>query len=392
MVASYYFRMRKKFFYFAWAVVGFLSFFFDFRVFVFFNGFEHPVLDGAMVFLTDFGLLFVLFFLFSILFEEGKWNYLILIAIALFFTTEVVFAIKFLFQVPRPYDIYHEVEKLGPALGYSFPSLHTALVFAALPFFRFGRLRYFQEWWFLFCCLVGVSRLYVGVHNLSDAVWGGLIGFFIGDSVYFLEGRYRISEWFLHHIKDKFELRRQVMHMVTGLSIAFLLYLGLIGVWFLGIVLAVGLVATGVSRVYDIPVVRDFLDFFERPSVRRRFPGIGSFFMVLGSFFAVLLFSRDIAIAAIIIMAVGDSVTNVIGRYFGEIDIPWNREKQFEGPIAAFFLSFFGTLLVVRWELALAGSAIGALVETFNFRIGRVKIDDNLIVPVVAGVAMWMMG
>ncbi|MFA6528241.1 MAG: phosphatase PAP2 family protein [Candidatus Gracilibacteria bacterium] len=380
--------MKNKLFYIIWAIIGLLSFFFDFRVLGFFNDFGHSSLDGAMVFLTDFGLLFVLAFLFSILFEEGKWNYLILIAIALFFTADVVFAVKFLFQVPRPYDIYHEVEKLGPALGYSFPSLHTALVFAALPFFRFGRLKYFKEWWFLFCVLIGVSRLYVGVHNLSDAVWGGLIGFFIGDLVYFLEGRYKISEWFLYHIKDKFELRRQVMHMVTGLGIAFALYLGLIGAWFLVFILCVGLVLAVISRGCDIPLVCDFLDFFERPSVRRKFPGMGSFFMVLGSLFAVLLFQRDIAIAAIIIMAIGDSVTNIIGRYFGEIDIPWNREKQFEGPIASCILSFLGAMLIVGWLPALVGSVAGALIETFKFKIWRIKIDDNLIVPVMAGGVM----
>ncbi|EKD63443.1 MAG: hypothetical protein ACD_51C00279G0006 [uncultured bacterium] len=380
--------MKKKLFYFSWISAGLLSFFFDFRVIDFFNGFDHPILDGAMIFLTDFGLMFVLAFLMGVLFEEGKWNYLILIIIALFFTTEVVFSLKFLFQVPRPYDVYHDVKKLGFALGYSFPSLHTALVFCALPFFRFGRLKYFKEWWLLFCVLIGVSRLYVGVHNLSDAVWGGLIGFFIGDLIYFLEGRYKISAWFLYHIKDKFELRRQVMHLVTGLGIAFLLYLGLIGWKLLVVIAVVGLAISLISRRIDIPLVHDFLDFFERPNVRRKFPGMGSLFMVLGSLLTVLLFDKQVAIAAIVIMAIADSVTIIVGKYFGRIDIPWNREKQFEGPIAAWIMAFLGAVFVIGWAPALAGSFAGAFVETFRFKIGRVRIDDNLIVPVVAGVVM----
>lgn len=367
--------------------MGFLSFFFDWRVLGFFDSLEYHTLDGFMIFLTDFGLLFVTALFLSVLFEEGKWNYLVLLAIALFVTIEVAFGFKLIFQVPRPFEMF-DLEQLSPAFGYSFPSMHTAFVFAALPFFRLGRLRYLRPWWLFFAVAIAVSRLYVGVHHLSDAVWGACLGFLIGDTVYWLEKDRGISDWFLWHIKDKFELRRQVMHMVVGVSIAFLLYLGLIGAKMLFAGIVVGGILVILSKNFDLPIVRHFLDFFERAHSRRKFPGRGSFFLVLGSFLAVILFRLDIAIAAIIIMAVGDSVTNIIGRYFGEIDIPWNREKQLEGPIVGFVLAFLCSLFVVSWEMALFGSLAAMTVETWDFRVKKFLIDDNLIVPLVAGLVM----
>ncbi len=380
--------MRSKLFYFVWGLVGVLSFFLDWRVLGFFDQLDWHSLDSLMVFLTDFGLLFVVAGFLMLLFEEGKWNYLVLLAVALFVTVEGVFLLKVMFQVPRPFEFFVDLKKLAPAVGYSFPSLHTAVVFAMLPFFRLGRLKYLRGWWVLFCVLIGLSRLYVGVHHLSDAVWGGFAGYLVGDIVYGIESKRGVSDWFLWHIKDKFELRRQVMHMFTGLAIAFLLYLELIGATFLGVCLIGGGVLILLSRKRDLPVLRHFLDFFERHSMRRKWPGKGSFCLVLGCFLSVVLFRHDIAIAAIIVMSIGDSVTNIIGRYFGEINIPWNREKQFEGPLMGGLLAFLGAMLVVPWWPALAGSVAAMAVETWDFKVGGVRIDDNLIVPLVAGVVM----
>ena len=138
--------MRNKRFYLAWGFLGIFSFFLDWRVLDFFNRVEGHTLDSFMIFLTDFGLLFVVSGFLLLLFEEGKWNYLVMLAIALFLTVEGVFLIKVGFQVPRPFEIFADLKKLAPAVGYSFPSLHTAVVCAMLPFSRLGRLRHFKKW------------------------------------------------------------------------------------------------------------------------------------------------------------------------------------------------------------------------------------------------------
>ena len=76
--------------------------------------------------------------------------------------------LKLLIQRPRP-----EILPLLQATSFSFPSGHAAVVFAALPFLN-------SPYWLIFAVLVSFSRIYLGVHYLSDVLFGALIGYFIG--------------------------------------------------------------------------------------------------------------------------------------------------------------------------------------------------------------------
>lgn len=76
----------------------------------------------------------------------------------------------------RPF-VTHEVNLLiAPPLTIpSFPSLHTTLAFAfGCTLFLFNKKIGF---WFLFAALlIGISRVYVGVHYPSDILFGALLG------------------------------------------------------------------------------------------------------------------------------------------------------------------------------------------------------------------------
>lgn len=68
----------------------------------------------------------------------------------------------------------------------SFPSFQAMFVFSALPVLdkEFPKLKYV---WLVFALLVAFSRVYFGLHYLSDVLAGALIGYLIGAIMVYIE-------------------------------------------------------------------------------------------------------------------------------------------------------------------------------------------------------------
>ncbi len=98
----------------------------------------------------------------------------------------ITYILKFAFARPRPNSI--EMIFLLGFNDYSFPSTHAAVAFAMLPILikehPKGKLI-----WVIFVFLIAFSRIYIGVHHLSDIVAGALIGYFTSMFVISLKKR-----------------------------------------------------------------------------------------------------------------------------------------------------------------------------------------------------------
>lgn len=130
-----------------------------------------PILD----FVTSTFLLFLLLSL-STFFLWKKKKMLLKLWISLLSTGVVTLLLKFYIQRPRPLAPEYF---FGTIPDYSFPSLHTALAFAMIPFFW----KTFPKWKYMFfflACIVAISRIYFQKHYMGDVVGGAFIGFFIG--------------------------------------------------------------------------------------------------------------------------------------------------------------------------------------------------------------------
>lgn len=87
----------------------------------------------------------------------------------------------------RPYDVIEGLTSLvGAQKDYSFPSGHTGSAFAAAGVMFRGLTKKFGIPILVFACLMGLSRLYVGVHYPSDVLGGALIGTGIALFTYWL--------------------------------------------------------------------------------------------------------------------------------------------------------------------------------------------------------------
>tara|TARA_Y100000294_G_scaffold134783_1_gene127448 strand:- start:285 stop:884 length:600 start_codon:yes stop_codon:yes gene_type:complete len=185
----------------------------------------------------------------------------------------------------------------------------------------------------------------------------------------------------------KLEIKRQAFHLFLGFFIVLLLYFDLINYIFLLILFIVGLALSLSSKKFNIPVIYKFLKTFDREKDLEELPGKGAIFYILGAFLVVLIFPKDIALASIMILALGDSVSRLVGPY-GYLKHPFHNTKFFEGVIAGTIAGFLGALFFVSWPLALIASSASMLIEGFDLKIKNFKIDDNLLIPLVAGVVM----
>ena len=158
--------------------------------------------------LTDFflGLTFIsssviiFFFLTSLfLWKEHKRKWILPLWFTLGLSAIVSFVLKFIIQRPRPFQlglvsILPVLEEASQSVwNFAFPSFHAMLVFCSIPILskQFPKFKYV---WITFASLVAFSRVYFGLHFVSDIICGGIIGYLLGVIVIKLEKEHKIGE------------------------------------------------------------------------------------------------------------------------------------------------------------------------------------------------------
>lgn len=185
------------------------------------------------------------------------------------------------------------------------------------------------------------------------------------------------------HEKILFEIRRKALHICVTVTIALFLVLFRKEV---SLILLASFILIG-TYVYiqlkkgkKFAIVSKVLYKFERRGMISKWPGKGAFFLFLGCFLTILLYSEKIAFASILILGFSDSVAAVIGKPFGRLKI---GNKSMEGTTAFYFSTFVIVSLLFGYPLAPFVAAIACLSEYIP------KIDDNLTVPLISGLTLW---
>lgn len=191
--------------------------------------------------------------------------------------------------------------------------------------------------------------------------------------------------------KESMEIRRQVFHLLLGFAIVSLYLLGVLTVTILAIIFFAGLVIALLSHKYKLPVIYWFLKNFEREKDLKENPGKGPLTYVGGALLTLILFQENIALAAIMVLAVGDSISHMIGKHFGKRKYSVSSPKHLEGTAAGIFAASITASLFVIPKVAFLGSAAAMIVESIELKLGKTLIDDNLVVPLVAGLVMHLL-
>ncbi len=166
----------------------------DTEIFRFFNQtISHPFLDPLMVFFTRKGYLFFILLIF-IPFLRERYKVIIpffLMVLAWGLSDATGNMLKNIFERPRPFTELSGVRLLvGKGRSFSFPSNHAATSFAIMTvfwyFFRYKSVRIIS---LLIAIIIGISRMYIGVHYPSDVIGGALLGVSVSTSIIFIHNR-----------------------------------------------------------------------------------------------------------------------------------------------------------------------------------------------------------
>jgi dolichol kinase len=111
----------------------------------------------------------------------------------------------------------------------------------------------------------------------------------------------------------------------------------------------------------------------------------GATWVIIGAVISIILFSKPVAIIALIFMSLGDSAAGLIGQRYGKHKI-WN--KSWEG----FFGGLFVCIIIgMNYSLLPMTISLSGAVAAMVMEILPIPLDDNFKIPLGAGAIMMML-
>jgi dolichol kinase len=191
------------------------------------------------------------------------------------------------------------------------------------------------------------------------------------------------------------EIKRQAVH---ALGVFTILLIFIFGKWvssLMMLLVSIAFLALGEYRrnknkykILKVKALDEFEDIiedeFKTYERKNELPFSGAITFYMGCFLVTLLFPITIAIASITVLALSDSLSTIMGTFFGEHKLSINKKKSWEGSIIFFVTTTMILLFFANPVKALTVSLIATFVEMLP------RIDDNLTVPLVTGLLMWL--
>jgi len=180
----------------------------------------------------------------------------------------------------------------------------------------------------------------------------------------------------------RLEISRDVVHLIIGIAIISLAALLpdprqlIVALIIMGFIL-------GSYTIISKGKFSRMLYKFER---KNTYFGSGAIWLALGALLTMgFIFSRNFLIAVLAAIFIGDPLATIVGVKFGKHRILYNREKSVEGSSAYFFAVLAVAYLFIGLY-ALPVALIAAFVESWG-----IKIDDNLMVPIVLSILLFLL-
>jgi undecaprenyl-diphosphatase len=165
----------------------FISLYFDEILIKYISFLRNGILDNFFLFITFVSSEVIIFFVLTSLFlwKENKRRWIVPLWASLGISAVTSFLLKIIVQRDRPFQIgivplISQLQEASFSVwNFSFPSSHSMLAFCAVPILsqQYPKLK---KVWIGIAAIIAFSRLYFGLHFVSDVIAGGILGYLIG--------------------------------------------------------------------------------------------------------------------------------------------------------------------------------------------------------------------
>lgn len=311
-------------------------------------------------------------------FQKRKLKGAVWVMLVLVLVYAVTGALKVSFAEPRPALLIEGIQAFVAETTPSFPSAHSSLAFASAAILATPIA-------YLWAALIALSRVVLGVHFPHDIIVGAVLGYALSKILY------NPKMFALFAKKNILETRRQIFHAFFGILLAFTIYFTdrqTYVLLFAFLLFSSAALSYSIKKQNRLPMISWVLKTFERERDIRNWPLKGSVFFIIGALLASLFFSKEVAFVSVLMLAVGDSASTLIGRPLGSLKHFHNPFKTLEGTIAGSFAAYVAAAFFVPINMAVVGAVVFGIVESFDFRGRHMYFDDNIVVPLAVGLVI----
>ncbi|MFO7711055.1 MAG: hypothetical protein R6V53_04805 [Candidatus Woesearchaeota archaeon] len=187
---------------------------------------------------------------------------------------------------------------------------------------------------------------------------------------------------------SKKEIRRQSAHIFFGLVIVLLLDHEIINGYALAGISAVIILLSVAATKTRLPLMK-YIRKIQRKNEQEGLQFKGMIFYALGCTTVVFIFPKEIALASIMILALGDSTSRLVGP-LGYLKYPFNNKRFLEGIVAGAIVSTIGAWAFVDIIPAMIAASGAMIIEGIDMRVNNYKIDDNLTIPLISALILFL--
>lgn len=117
----------------------------------------------------------------------------------------------------------------------------------------------------------------------------------------------------------------------------------------------------------------------------------GSIYVLLAAIACTLFFSKPIAVIALTVMLVSDTLAALVGKAFGTRRI--YKEKSLEGSVAFFVSALIVNMVFEPIHHFTYASVLACMAATFaEIYEDKIDLDDNLSIPLFIGIILTFLG